>query len=697
MGKRLFLIINYLFSLFCTFNIFALQKENVLSPLPGIWYNKQALVINNLNDEEIYYSLDENDPLSFGFIYDEPALIDKVGPVKLHIAAVDKNGVRTDVIIDYTANFPQGKNLSPEEKSFVELINYKPIYSYTSGMNLQIPENFKFFPNNCKTPVKNNTINLSLDNKLERYVPCKISVEKTGSDSVNDYFFVLNIKGWNSDFSLGQDYPFIIDDWETIVFKDRNYLYQVDSSLWQGAGKSVKVDRSVEHVVRWQPLVNNGNKNVKEFKLLCRPDMVVSKTSLNSIQIFPSLSEYRISGGKCSNLSGISKGQWKKIQLEILDGEELYHTHNFELYCNGLYQGNQDVDFFIDTLPPNKPEIVSSSKQNVTGDKVYITISSNSDETIYYSVSKPVLTESGFNNSTLTGTLTLPSQKFKEYKPGTNIVLKSVDQQAAFYTVYAFCKDKAGNTSAMSNYNVLVDEYNFYLSGESGDNEQDGSFFNPWTDFRQAVDSLNRTNNGRLHVTGMIKVPDGIYEIKKDAMIFGNDCHFVFDKNAVLKFTDSNVEFHDVILEKNNSDNFIIALSSKLTFRDCELTGTSQNYLNLIDCRKSEFNFVSSGITCNSENYSVCVNGSNSKINCLNSRFVSNSITSGIFCLTNSNLNIRGGELYSLGSSKRILELVKSRGQLFNVKVNCNSSWDDSIFKDIYSTYNEENVTYRGN
>ena len=57
------------------------SQINVLNPMPGNWANKQVLLIDTNNSEaaEYFYSVDGSSPKEFGFAYDGPVLLDKIG------------------------------------------------------------------------------------------------------------------------------------------------------------------------------------------------------------------------------------------------------------------------------------------------------------------------------------------------------------------------------------------------------------------------------------------------------------------------------------------------------------------------------------------------------------------------------------------------------------------------------------------
>ena len=48
--------------LFTFSKLFAFEEKNILSPISGVWKNKQALVLNLEKGTDVYYSFTGSDP-----------------------------------------------------------------------------------------------------------------------------------------------------------------------------------------------------------------------------------------------------------------------------------------------------------------------------------------------------------------------------------------------------------------------------------------------------------------------------------------------------------------------------------------------------------------------------------------------------------------------------------------------------------
>ena len=67
----------------------AFAEVTIVNPAPGSYANLQSLVIEANGGEEVYYSFSGSDPLSQGFAYDGPVVLDVTGNVELRVASVD--------------------------------------------------------------------------------------------------------------------------------------------------------------------------------------------------------------------------------------------------------------------------------------------------------------------------------------------------------------------------------------------------------------------------------------------------------------------------------------------------------------------------------------------------------------------------------------------------------------------------------
>ena len=173
--------------LFTFSKLFAFEEINILSPVSGVWKNKQALVLNLEKGTDVYYSFTGSDPYVSGFFYDSPVLIDQTGDVTVKITSIAQNGERKDFTIEYNVEENSGVEYSIQSKEFINSINQNPIVPYISGTDFFIPSEFLYSLENSKTPYLKSMLSLSSKNSVERFVPC-FAVDFTGN---NFFHFVI--------------------------------------------------------------------------------------------------------------------------------------------------------------------------------------------------------------------------------------------------------------------------------------------------------------------------------------------------------------------------------------------------------------------------------------------------------------------------------------------------------------------------
>ena len=237
--------------IFVNLSISALTEADIISPVPGIWKNKQPLVISIANyhpDIEIYYTTSGSDPYQSGFAYDGPVLLEESGPVNLKIAAIDNTGKRQDFQISYRVQ--EEKNT---EDSFIQSIISEPILSYIAGEEIKFPENYKYkigFEKNTKTPfIDSKKISIPVESCTAEYIPVILSEDDLKTAK---FRFVIHTTGKDTGSLSRKDVPFYITDWNFITFTNTNLIYSIDDSEWAGITgdnpKQIKIDRSIPHI-----------------------------------------------------------------------------------------------------------------------------------------------------------------------------------------------------------------------------------------------------------------------------------------------------------------------------------------------------------------------------------------------------------------------------------------------------------------
>ena len=110
--KLVFTFFIFSFSVFC----FA---QRIISPVAGNFCNKQPLVLDVSDGAECFYSLSGTDPLTSGFAYDGPVLIDASGRINLKITAI-RGDLKEEIEINYNVQEQNPFEETSENFSFIK-------------------------------------------------------------------------------------------------------------------------------------------------------------------------------------------------------------------------------------------------------------------------------------------------------------------------------------------------------------------------------------------------------------------------------------------------------------------------------------------------------------------------------------------------------------------------------------------------
>ena len=99
---------------------------------------------------------------------------------------------------------------------------------------------------------------------------------------------------------------------------------------------------------------------------------------------------------------------------------------------------------------------------------------------------------------------------------------------AAYYKIKAYSLN-GYNKGSVTEYSVIIDQYNYYFDESADASVADGTADRPYTSFLQCVESVNNGRYARLRIKGPLKMPD-------EQITFFSNCEIVNDGNAVLLF-----------------------------------------------------------------------------------------------------------------------------------------------------------------
>ncbi|MCR5219119.1 FN3 associated domain-containing protein [Treponema sp.] len=681
MKKTAAIVTSLLFSL-CLSSAAAFSSSDILSPAPGQWVNVQPLVINTSDGSEVYYSLTGSDPLVSGFSYDGPVVIDEIGDVKVRIAAVSKNGVRSDYTVNYSVRPSSFSTADSDTALLIQNINSNPILKYTPGSEFYIPEDFYYSLNNSPVMEKGRSLFINKSNILEHYAACTLS-----KGSLKWHFVIRIYEASSTEKLISRSIPFTIDNWTEFTYTGENLIYQIDDEFWTASRDKVYLDRSIPHTVRWQSIAYEEGNPVSEYIIPPEPLFTVKNNPDGSCQFLCSDTSYRFALN--------SDRLYQTIQADTFEGNTLERTCTLKVYCDNVYHGTVKADFYVDREKPLPPVFVSSAESAFARKEVNVKIKSEEEGCkIFYSVSEPVESDTGFEESSFPELSKYYSGTFKEYDDSV-IVLQSPSRKAAYFKVSAWSKDKAGNVSPVSEYNVVVDQYNYYLrpSSESISSEHDGSWSNPFTTFEEALSVINSRKSTRLHVSGEINISRPLSVIEKDCSFICTNARFILPPQAAIKIKGANAEISGCIIERSDDSSrdgelpLISLENAELNLVNCELVGIYIGDGILIDSLSSKLNLSQTGLTLQSQSYACVLSASDSDLQVQDSRITSSAPNCVNFTIHGGILNAASNQFYLIGRSGHSLELASAAayisGNTFNLQLDTKNSSEAYLWQDI--------------
>ena len=656
----------------------AFSEKDIISPQEGTFANMQPLVLNVSDGEEVYYSLSSSDPSVSGFSYDGPVLVESTGNITLRITCL-KDDVRSDFQVNFNVVPENFSTMNPDAASFMQNVVLASVTDYYSGEKFVIPAEFEYTLGHSVDFKKAETLSIPSQNVLERYVPLRV---KNGSSV---WAFVLHVKPSRSSKTFFErNVPFKISDWDTFVFTGKNLIYCLDDSLWSADTQPVKLDRTVPHVVKWQSMDYKKGNPVSEFQLPPRPQLSVEAE--DSSRCVYSFSE------KGFELSQVSQVLTDKIAACAFNGEEIDSYHNVNVYYANVFQGKLPVNFYIDRKPPAKPVIDTNAKAAYSRSEVKVTVSPDKADAKNFTkitclVSLPVETESG----ALKETISEPSELQFEKASANSFTLKSKGHSPTYYKVMAWAEDERGNRSVTSSYEVVVDQYNYYISSSSESLRHDGSFLNPFTTFEEAFAFLSDEGDvNYLHATGDFVIDKNL-ELKVPLIIDSQAANVVLKNDAFLTVSGTSFSANNIFFSKESTSEkkdtpIFYAKNAVLEFNGCEVSGVYVKSGVLIDLVNSTLKASDSGFTTRGSAYALNVSAVDTSTVIKDSRFTSVARSAVNLNVTGGTLVTLGSDYYVVGTLGRSIELVEADASLeenvFSLELDSKIKGASYLYKD---------------
>ncbi len=659
--------------------------ERIISPLPGKFANKQTLVIEMSEGTECFYSYSNPDPLASGFAYDGPVLLDATGSVDLFVAIV-KDGISNiyeiRYIVEEKCNF---QDLTPE-KNFVDLISSRQIITLDSSNPLSIPDSLSYSIGNSNAPfLSGKTLSVSSENNLSRYIPCTVT------DGRNYWRFVIHISGKESSFFEESSVPFEIDDWTKIHFTDENAFWGIDGeeiSDWRSLTETFEVDRSTDHILSWT--FGDDSSVVQSFVLPAKPFVKVDDEKSLVRFLIEGDSRYKMA------LSGSNNGAFRQVVFDTVDGDSISSAAVFEIYCDGVYQGKLSAEYELDKCPPGLPEFIAGEEGMFVRSDVELSIASEDGADVFYAVSSPVIVKNGSYSSELES---VDAGVFSVYD-GQKISLPADSSGAVFYKVCAYARDKAGNTSGISEYKVIIDEYNYFIDEKSTASSPDGSKERPFSTFAQAVDVINKGKFSHFYVNGSLTLSDEEYLILSNCSFTAlNDAHLIFGEKSSVKARNSSLEFSGFIIEKRSEKDGMFASDffsfddCAVSFNGCEVLFRAGSSGTVILAEASSVSLSDSGLTVIGDRFACAFSSRESEISIKNAHVCAIAPSAMVFSCDGGLIDVKASECKVIASLGRIIEAygvnLRMSDNVFSGEIS-GKNGNDAIKKDSKSLVIED-------
>ena len=638
------------------FSFFAFGQR-IISPVKGSFSNKQSLILDLSDGAEAFYSYSGGDPLLSGFAYDGPVLIDVNGHVLLNLVIQKNEKVERHEIeyfVDESNPFADGT----AEKKFINRIISENILSCSGDSVIDIPKSLRYSIGDGEKPeLSGRLLSLSADNKLARYLPFIIN------DGNRKWRFVVHLFSEEIGLLSKNAVPFEIHDWETFVFTGKNLIWSIDNQLWSASKEEITIDRSKKHVIYWQDVAYKSGNPIQSFVLPEKPRL---KTEIydKAVQfnLYGDL-RYRLSmlDAGVSGQTHYDRGLYTNLTFDTFEGDYIDSKAVFALYCDGVYQGEMSSAYTIDRQPPLPPKIIASEPGEYVRRDVSLRIQSEPEAKIYVSLEGPfaVKPNSYVDSNSELNYVKPSSFSLYDHK---EIRLVAGLEKTVGYKVFAYAEDKSGNTSAVTSYKVMIDEYNYYLDGSAPDFAADGSRLHPYNSFSQALKVINEGKFVHFFVSGTILLPRGGSEILSNCSFTGmQDAKFLFQPSSFLSVKDASMEMHNCVLQRDDdtssgSSSFLVFERAAASFVDCELVAGFESSGTALSSDASIVSFVNSGLTVQGRVYACGISSNNSRLQLSKCHFSSISDTAVNFSLKGGSFELIESDCKVISHLGRILE-----------------------------------------
>ena len=634
------------------------------------------LVIDNSDGGEYFYSVDGADPAAFGFAYDGPVLLDVTGNVDLNLARILPDGKKEAASVKYSVTLDDAAKTDYHD--FVQTFFESGIINYSAGSEILIPNSLNYclgLPPLNYLPGR--AISLSEDCVLSRYLPCTILDKKRNIS----YRFVIKTFPQNAGLYSKRDIPFEVTDWNTITFKDKNYIYKIDSEYWGLPAEPRKLDRKVSHMISWQPLEYDSSNPVEFFVLPPQPEIICTNNDDGSIV-------YSVKGDESYTSSILDSSSeyselFSKIGIDAFYGDRVSGEISLGIFSNAVYQGKITASYLIDKKPPELPVFESSADAFYSRDSVKVKISVPKGAELYVALSEPLTLSESENGYSENDDIfkSVPLGSYKKIK-GESFVLNWAQNglNPVFYKVSAYSR-RGDNKTLPVEYSVVIDQSNYYFDASGNPEGADGTILHPFTDFKQVADALVKQRVVKLRVRGKVEINEAYpvtanFELQNDG-----DAQLNFGPKGSLNIKASTFDISGCRIHNqyDGSVKSIVPLikleNSVLTMTDCIIGTDFSKAGTVIDSFNSIVNISDTMASTNAVSYVSFISSVKSRLTIKNSSINTNADTSIVISADGGSVNASKNEFMINGGTGRIAEL-------FGVK----AVFKDNSFKSCLST-----------
>lgn len=661
-----------------SFSLFA--DINIISPLvkssDDVFANKQTLLIQADDNEEIFYSFNDDDPLETGFVYDGPVLLDVSGKIKLNVTSL-KNKIRSDFCLEFTVDESISLLEKIEDIDFIKLLSKEACFDLAPGKSLEIPESFcyKFYSRDGLDQFDTaGVIKLSEKSTLERFTTLVLT------DKNNTVWsFVIHSEPQDTGVFSRKEVPFQIEQWSKVKFTDRTFIYSIDDSWWRGIGEPVQIDRTVSHTVKWQSVDYQSENPVESFVIPPIPVIKAETQADNSVILSLEGDEsYRISGTRNNQVNAASPGLHKSIYVDAFSGENFSALIPLDIFSDNVYQGTLYSSVQVNRRRPACPEVVikenGSGKGVVYRNNVEFSLRADDENKIKYFIYGPVSYSQEQLVENAERKIELNTDLFSLYD-NRKITLASPDDKCVLYTIACYSIDKWENTSNVLAVDVVIDKCNYYVSeGAKSNADADGTILYPYSDLTQIEKIVNSSKFARFNITGEVKLPDRKIFVKQNFEINGKlDAKLLFAKNTVFEIKNSSLEINNILIDskKQNSDktNLFLLNNSVLSVKNSELIMERAKNATLINAVKSVIDLKSSGFTVSANDYASVISAQDSKLTCEDSRFTTVASTNVNISVKKTKTDIHNCKMKVSGLYGRAAEFFASNAEVYSNEI----------------------------